>query len=237
LQKSDFDNATTQFEAALKTAPDDATLHYDLGLALKLKDRLPDAIAEFKKAATLDPSQADIQYTLGVTYWQQGDFDDATQALRAAIQAKPDYAEAHYTLGTVLKQQGKLKEAADSLREAIRLQPDFAGAHTTLATILRQQGDTEGAVRENRLGAQISKDKNSLQAATFDTNSGLRLLKVGDLEGAISQFRAAIAVTPTYAPAHFHLAEALQRKGEKTDAGQEFQRATELDPQIKSRIP
>ena len=99
--------------------------------------------------------------------------------------------------------------------------------------ILRQLGDTEGAAREIRLGAQISADKTNLQAATFDTNSGMRLLKVGDLEGAISQFRAAIALAPGYAPAHFHLAEALRRKGAAAEAGQEFQRAAELDPQLK----
>jgi len=158
-------------------------------------------------------------------------------ALRAAVQAKPDYAEAYYTLGTVLKQQGNLQEAATSLREAIRLQPDFAGAHTTLSTILRQLGDTAGADKERQLGAQISKDKTNLQAATFDTNSGKRLLKVGDLEGAISQFRAAINLAPSYAPAHFHLAEALQRKGETVESKQEFQRAAELDPQMKPQSP
>ena len=164
---------------------------------------------------------------------QQGDFDKATAALRDAIRAKPDYAEAHYTLGTVLKQQNKVPEAAASMREAIRLQPDFAGAHTTLAAILRQVGDAEGAARESRLGTQISKDKTNLQAATFDTNSGMRLLKVGDIEGAISQFRAAIALAPTYAPAHFHLAEALQHKGDSAEAKQEYERAQELDPQLK----
>jgi len=61
----------------------------------------------------------------------------------------------------------------------------------------------------------------------------MRLLKVGDLEGAISQFRAAIALAPSYAPAHFHLAEALQQKGETAESRQEFQRAAELDPTLK----
>jgi Tfp pilus assembly protein PilF len=65
----------------------------------------------------------------------------------------------------------------------------------------------------------------------------MRLLKAGDLEGAISQFRAAIVLAPSYAPAHFHLAEALQRKGAAAEAGQEFQRATELDPQLKPQVP
>jgi len=39
------------------------TLHYGLGLALKLKDKLPEAVAEFRKAAELDPGQADAHYT------------------------------------------------------------------------------------------------------------------------------------------------------------------------------
>src|SRR5438128_12142349 len=149
-------------------------------------------MAELRKAAELDPGQADAHYTLGVTLWQQGEFAEAADELRLAIHARPDYAEAHYTLGTVLKQQGRLPEAANALREAIRLQPDFAGAHTTLAAVLRQLGDNAGAAEQSRLGAEISKEKNSLQAATFNTNSGKRLLTAGDLDGAISQFRSAI---------------------------------------------
>src|SRR2546422_6305475 len=122
-------------------------------------------------------------------------------------------SEAHYTLGTVLKQQGRLPEAANAVREAVRLQPDFAGAHTTLAAVLRQSGDASGAAAEARLAGEISKNKDSFQAATFDTNSGRRLLNLGDLEGAIAQFRSAISRAPTYAPPHFHMAEALKRKG------------------------
>src|SRR5256714_5817362 len=96
-----------------------------------------------------------------------------------------------------------------SLREAIRLQPDFAGAHTTLATVLRQLGDAEGAAAESRAGMEIAKQKTGDQAALFATNSGRRLLNAGDIEGAISQFRAAISSSPNYAAAHFELAVAL----------------------------
>jgi tetratricopeptide (TPR) repeat protein len=185
----------------------------------------------------LDPAQADIHYTLGVTFWQQGEFAKADGELRAAIQAKPDYAEAHYTLGTVLKQEGKLQDSAAALREAIRLQHDFAGAHTTLAAVLRQLGDSAGAATESRLGEQISKDKTNLQGATFNTNSGKRLLQVGDLGGAISQFRSAINLAPGYAPAHFHLAEALRQKGDSAEAEKEFQKAAELDPNLRVPTP
>jgi len=162
----------------------------------------------------------------------QGDFPAAAEELQAAIDAKPDYAEAFYTLGTVRKQQGKLPESADALRQAIRLQPDFAGAHTILAAVLRQLGDVNGAAAESKAGSELSKEKNSQQTALFATNSGKRLLTAGDLEGAISQFKAAIQALPGYAPAHFQLGLALQRKGDKAESAREFQKARELDPRL-----
>jgi tetratricopeptide (TPR) repeat protein len=180
----------------------------------------------------LDPQQADVHYTLGVTLWQQGDFPGAADELHVALRAKPDYAEAWYTLGTVIKQQGKLQESANSLREAIRLQPDFAGAHTTLATVLRQLGDNQGAAAESKAGIEIGKEKTNEQAALFAANSGKRLLNAGDLDGAISQFRSAIGSAPGYAPAHFQLGLALQRKGQTDEAAKEFQKAAQLDPRL-----
>jgi Flp pilus assembly protein TadD len=228
LQRSDFDSAIKQFQAALKIAPQDATGHYDLGLALKLKDQLPEAIAEFQKAAQLSPEQPDIHYTLGVTLWQKGDFADSEKELSAATAAKPDYAEAYYTLGTVLKQDGKLNDAVVALRKAIEINPDLVGAHTNLAAILRQQGDTMGAEAENRRAQELFKQSNTLQAATFNTNSGKRLLQAGDLDGAISQFRSAIKIAPDYAPAHRQLAQALAQKGQQAEANEEYRKAAQL---------
>jgi len=166
-----------------------------------------------------------------------GDLENAASELQNAIRAKPDYAEAYYTLGTVLKQQGKLNEAAAALREAIRLEPDFAGAHTTLGAVLRQLGDTQGSAAESRAGANLAKRNTDLQAAVFATNSGKRLRATGDLENAIAQFRAALAATPDYAPAHFELGLALQQQGKKEEARQEFEKAASLDPKLAAPRP
>jgi len=213
--------------------PDGASLHYDLALALKMKDNLPAAIVEMKKAIELDPKLVDAYYTLGITLWQQGEFPAAVGQLRTAIDLKPDYAEAYYTLGTVLKQMNQLPDAAQALREAIRLQPTFAGAHTTLSAVLRQMGDTAGAEAEGKLGDTLVKQKIGLQGATFATNSGKRMLNAGDLDGAISQFRNATKLAPSYAIGHYELAVALSRKGEKSESADEFKKAAELDPKLK----
>jgi Flp pilus assembly protein TadD len=131
----------------------------------------------------------------------------------------------------------KLPGAAQALREALRLQPDFVGAHTTLAAVLRQQGDSAGANAESRAAETISKQKTSLQAATFATNSGKRLLNAGDLQGALTQFRSALKMVPDYAPAHYQLAIALARTGERQAADAEFRKAAELDPRLKPPSP
>jgi len=165
--------------------------------------------------------------------WQSGDFPAATEQLRLAIQNQPDYAEAYYTLGTVLKQMDKLPDAAHALHQAILLQPDFAGAHTTLAAVLRQLGDTAGAAapKAKRGPKSVSERLTSRQPLSPPTH-GRRLLGVGDLEGAISQFRAAIGAMPTFASAHYQLGLALTQKGEKEESAKEFQKAAELDPRL-----
>ena len=170
---------------------------------------------------------------MGITLWQQGEFPAAVEQLRKAVELKPDYAEAYYTLGTVLKQMNQLPQAAEALREAIRQQPTFAGAHTTLAAVLRQMGDAQGAEAERQLGDTLVKEKFGVQGATFATNSGKRMLNAGDLDGAISQFRNAIKLSPSYAPAHFELGVALSRKGDKAGAEESFKKAAELDPRLK----
>jgi Flp pilus assembly protein TadD len=95
-------------------------------------------------------------------------------------------------------------------------------------------GDTAGADAESQIASTVVKQKNNLQGATFSTNSGKHMLDVGDLEGAISQFRNAIRLSPSYAPAHYQLAVALSRKGDKAEAAEEFQKAAELDPKLRA---
>ena len=79
---------------------------------------------------------------------------------------------------------------------------------------------------------EISKQKTNEQAALFATNSGRRLLNAGDLDGAISQFRAAINAAPDYAAAHFELGLALRQQGKLEEAQKEFEKAAALNPRL-----
>ena len=138
-------------------------LHYNLGLALKQKDALNEAIAELRRAATLDPSLYEAHYALGVILLQQSKLDDAAAEFRAAVAVKKDYAEAHYALGTVLQQKENLDGAISAFREALKFAPNAPEIHNTLGNALRQKGDIEAARVEFQEAARLNKIKSNQQ--------------------------------------------------------------------------
>jgi Tfp pilus assembly protein PilF len=167
---------------------------------------------------------------------QQGKLDDSIAAFRGAITAKPDFAEAHYTLGTALQQKGDLDAAISAFRAAIKLAPLSPQIHNTLGTALRQKGEIEAARAEFAEAARLNKLKSDNQAAIFATNTGAQKLKEGDLDAAIERFEAALKLDPEYAPAHYQLGLALQKKGNSAAAQAAFKRAQQLDHRLKTPV-
>jgi Flp pilus assembly protein TadD len=84
---------------------------------------------------------------------------------------------------------------------------------------------------------ELLKQSSNQQSAALAANSGRRLLNAGDLDGAISQFRAAIDEAPSYPQAHYQLGMALQRKGDNEGAAEEFKKAAALDPRLTVPSP
>ncbi len=132
-------------------------------------------------------------------------------------------------LGTALKQAGDLDGAMAALQEALKLNPDTPGPYNTMAQILRVRGDLEGSRKAFAEGARVKKQKEGEQAAMFNVNTGLKNLRDGKLEVATQQLRAAIAAAPQPARAHRGLAEALERKGERSEAEKQRKLADELE--------
>jgi tetratricopeptide (TPR) repeat protein len=58
-------------------------------------------------------------------------------------------------------------------------------------------------------------------------------MNIGDLDGAISQFDAALKISPDNPLAHYQLGRALERKGKHEEAAIHLKRAAELDPHYR----
>ena len=60
------------------------------------------------------------------------------------------------------------------------------------------------------------------------------LLQSGDVRKAQAEFAEAARLKPAYAEAHYNLALAFRQQGKKDQAQQEFERAYQLAPELKS---
>ncbi len=136
-------------------------------------------------------------------------------------------------LGTVLRQQGATSEALAEFRATIKYQPTSAEAHLSLGQMLQQSGDAGGAATAFAEAERLNRKKADAQASTFAVGVGLGKLKAGDIAGAIERFREAIRLAPENPQAHYQLALALQRTGDRVQARAHFAEAHRLAPYLR----
>ena len=108
---------------------------YNLGIALSVRGRRPEAIAAFEAALAIDPDYAQAHNNLGALLQLVGRQEPALDHYRRAIALRPDNVEAQVNLGLLLSAQGRLTEAVRALDAALDLTPDQPRALAGLAWI------------------------------------------------------------------------------------------------------
>ncbi len=121
LRAGDFAAAERAFREAVSAAPDSATAHSKLGVALAQQRQLDAAIAEFSRAVALQPSYAPAYSNLGNAYREKGMTEEAIAAYERAVAIDPDYWIAHQNLGALYKQIGRVADAVEHFKKATRL--------------------------------------------------------------------------------------------------------------------
>jgi TolB-like protein/DNA-binding SARP family transcriptional activator/Tfp pilus assembly protein PilF len=85
----DLERAETLLKDVLKDHSDNATAHYFLGIAHKLRGRNADSIAEFEKSLKLNPSNANAHAQLGHSLVFLGRAHEADPHIQKAIRLSP----------------------------------------------------------------------------------------------------------------------------------------------------
>lgn len=85
-EQGDYEQASKEVEAILKTDPNNPDGHYLRGLVQLKSGSADDAIAEFEKTLQLDPNFVAAQTGLGLAYEKNGQHQQAEQAFRKASQ-------------------------------------------------------------------------------------------------------------------------------------------------------
>jgi predicted O-linked N-acetylglucosamine transferase (SPINDLY family) len=108
----EYDRAADLLQQSVRANDGNAVAWSNLGNALAMLARLPDAEAAFRRALRVDPGLADAAFNLGNTLRQQQKYASAVDSYGRAIAANPMHTGALNNLALVLDEQGKTEAAA-----------------------------------------------------------------------------------------------------------------------------
>jgi tetratricopeptide (TPR) repeat protein len=78
----------------------------NLGLALKAKGRLDEAVAEYHDALRINPESAPVHFNLADILAGRGELSEAINHYQQVLRIDPDFARAHYQIGIALVAKG-----------------------------------------------------------------------------------------------------------------------------------
>ena len=127
---------------------------------------------------------------------------------------------------------GRVAGRLAHFKQAITYRPQSAEAHRSLGQALGQTGTGQAAAAELAEADRLDRRTADAQASTFAVSVGVQKLKANDTAGAIAQFRDAIRLADDNPQAHYQLALALRRIGERAEAQTHFDEARRLAPYL-----
>jgi len=159
-KKADEAKSMDYYDKVLAIAPDDATLHNNLGNLYAEMGKSTEAAAEFKKAADLDPAHASgYYYNLGAIMVNKGQMDEAATALKKATDLDPTNANAWYWYGMALmgkatvKPDGSMNPApgtVEAFQTYLKIAPTGPWAPQAQASIDSLQGKESLEFKKNK---------------------------------------------------------------------------------------
>jgi tetratricopeptide (TPR) repeat protein len=218
------DQITIWADCAAKS-PDKSRPHNNLGIFLKKKGKVKEAIAHFKTAVEIDPEYASAHINLGASYVRLRQHEKALAHFSEAIRLGHNIPEAHYSMGNVMALQGRSDEAREHYEKALEANSDYADAHLKLADILDRKGQTQEAVAHYREALRLNPDSHRAH-----NNLGATLAAQGHLEQAIDHFTRALQISPNDAEAHFNMGTARANQGRYQEAAACFSKALQINP-------
>ncbi len=210
--RADLDRAVAEFETAMKSRPDDAPSHHNLGNFYMNRREFGRAAAEFETSARLQPRNIAPLVNASMAYGALRRYDEAEKSLRRALEVEPENLPANLNLALLLGEQGRMREAETALRTVLKTDPESAVAAYNLCVVLA--GDRLAEAIEWCRKAANSLPRESKYAYTL----AFYLRQAGDVRGAVEVLRELIQRRPVYADASMLLGDIYEGQGRAEEA-------------------
>ncbi len=115
-----YEEAVTEFEAAIAINPNIADLHIALGRNYYYLQEYDQAITEYTKANALNPKDSTPESLIASVYLINGDYTKAAQYAEAALQDNPTDPYLYGNLGLIYWRQQYYQDSVDVLKIAVQ---------------------------------------------------------------------------------------------------------------------
>jgi tetratricopeptide (TPR) repeat protein len=130
-------DAVDFYQAALKSAPGNASVFNKIGICQLMMQRYKEAKKSFERAIKADRNHADAYNNLGVIYYQAHNYNAAIKHYEKAISLRDDAASFYSNMGAAYFGKKQFDKAIQSYSKAMELDPDIF-ERTSHAGVLAQ---------------------------------------------------------------------------------------------------
>ena len=244
---------------AVKFAPNDAAIRYNLAKALSSLGQNDAALPHHLKSVQLAPTNPEAFLNYGLALSHLGRHKEALNAFEKALLIAPNYAEAMLNAGIVYTSLRMFKDAQDNIWHCLNLKPDLPAAWIAMGEVNKQLDQFNEAIENYLKALDISPEnfdalmgagliyllKNDSKSALdfylratraepkkFQgwANLGVAYLGVDELNLALTAISRALDLNPKAVNAHANAGLALLRLEKFNDAIQANKKAIEIDP-------
>jgi protein O-GlcNAc transferase len=229
----DLANARSNFEQAVKLAPNVEEGHSALGAVLYQLNAYPQAIDELNKALSIKPEDRAALENLAMSYEDAGDFKNALAAFaRLSADSGPLPPDLLAGYARAEAAAGQYPAAIARMQDAIAASPKAAPFYDQLGSIYAQQQNwplAQSAFRQAiQLDSTLAVAHLHLGVALQNAPQGMTP-DAGQMQQAIEELTSATLLAPQSAIVQLDLGKALATAGRDDEAIPHFEQALKLD--------
>ncbi|UCF00396.1 MAG: tetratricopeptide repeat protein [Planctomycetota bacterium] len=176
FQVSYWHDSITLYEHALKVTQDNHLAHNNLGVALKNRGRLNEAMAQWRLALEVFPLYGDAIANLAPELVERGRADEAIKYCNDFIQQGRDHCQVRNNLGNAFREKGEIDEAIKHYQRALQLKPNAWQVHYNLGLVLTEKLNFTEAVKHFQEALRFSHNNPIVSKALSDAMNKKRQL-------------------------------------------------------------
>jgi protein O-GlcNAc transferase len=159
LELKQPEKAEASFQKALTLAPDVSELHTQLGHAVRLQERMEEALSYYRMAAEAEANSPSAHNNVGATLQALGRWAEAIEAYQRAIALQPNDPTYYNNLGLMYCEMEQFAAAVEAHQQALELKPDYYEAIYNQANAFLRANEYAAAVDRYEHFLRIAPDK------------------------------------------------------------------------------